>query len=186
LTNYKHCGRLLVTGEIALIVKNRIKIKLQYFYLFAEVGDDGEPDLSILKIGWAHDPVNHPDDYITGNYRQLVCVLAMPGGQELEREVKQRFEEYRVDRGGGVEFYRVSPELISFLQSKLKEFLAEDALLVHAKSILGGPISIPTVELGVVKPRPVPSIAQVDSVRPHSIVEVEPPKDPRHKAGGRK
>lgn len=162
------------------------KLRLDYFYLFAEVKDNGEVDTSFLKIGHSWDPIAHARDYITGNHRQLICVLAMPGGVELEREFKWRFPEYHIERGGGTEWYRNAPEILEFLFAKQKEFLTKDAIMVFAKASLGGPISIPRVEVAAVESKPASPVSKVGTIHRVTVAEAELPKDPRQNVGRKK
>lgn len=162
------------------------KLKLDYFYLFAEVKDSGEIDTSLIKIGHAWDAIAHARDYITGNHRQLICVLAMPGGLELESEFKFRFPEYHIKRGGGTEWYRNSPEILEFLFAKQKEFLTKDAIMVFAKASLGGPISIPRVGVAAVESKPVSPVSSLGTIHRHTVAEAEQPKDSRQNVSRKK
>jgi hypothetical protein len=153
-----------------------------YVYILIEEG--GDP--SLVKIGHSVDPVNRPAGYKAGNYRKLLVLFTLIGGQPLEAEIHFRFEEYRIGSGGD-EWYKLSPDMVSFFQHKLKEILSGDSVLVYHRPIgFDGPISIAPVELGEAKSRTAPPVSRTGSVRPHSIVEAEPPKSPYSKVGQKK
>ena len=152
--------------------------KPSYVYVLREV--DGDP--SLVKIGHSIDPINRLAGYKAGNHRRLFVLLTLIGGQPLEAEIHFRFAEYRTGEGGD-EWFKLSPDLVRFLQSKVHDVLSEDTVLVFHKRHFDGPISIPTVELGEVKTRTAHTVARLDSVQPCSITEAQPPKDSRHKVG---
>jgi hypothetical protein len=153
-------------------------MKDDFVYILIE--EDGDP--SLVKIGHSVDPVNRLSGYKAGNHRRLRILATLIGGQPLEAEIHDRFPELRVGNGGD-EWFKLSPDLVSFLQWKLKDILTGDSVLVYSGKDFGGPISIPPVELGAVDAAPVRTVASVDSVQPHSVAEVEPPKNPYDKVG---
>lgn len=154
-------------------------MKQDYVYILVEEG--GDP--SIVKIGHSKDPLNRPNGYKAANYRRLRVLFTLSGGQPLEAEIHTKFSELRVGNGGD-EWFKLSSDLISFLQNKLKEVLTDGTFLAYSKKDFGGPpISIPTIELGVTEAPPVRTVESVGSVQPHSISEANPPINPYSKVG---
>ena|ERR1700676_2294675 len=152
--------------------------KPDYVYVLREEG--GDP--SLVKIGHSIDPINRPKGYKAGNYRRLTVVYTILGGQELEAEIHGRFPMCRIGDGGD-EWFKLTPELVDFLTWEAKNVLTSDTVLAYSSKNFGGPISIPSVELGVVETRIAPLVSRVDSVQPYSVSEAEPPKSPYRKVG---
>jgi hypothetical protein len=75
---------------------------------FVYVEIEGE-DMSVVKIGHGLDPLKRQAQQQTGNSKQLRVIMTLLGGAVLEKEIKQRFSEYRIMKGG-TEWFRVSPD----------------------------------------------------------------------------
>lgn len=150
-----------------------------YVYILTE--EDGDP--SLVKIGHGKDPLHRYKGYQAGNYRRLIVLFTLVGGQPLESELHKQFKENRVYRGGGDEWYKLTSDSIDFILQKVKNVLTHDAVLAYIKRVFDGPIRIPTVELGEAKAAPVRPVTRVGSVQPYSISEAEPPKSPYSKVG---
>ena len=154
-------------------------LKPDYVYILTEEG--GDP--SLVKIGHSVDPINRLSGYKAGNYRRLVILFTILGGQELEAEIHVKFAENRIGSGGD-EWFKLTPGMVDYLQYQMKKVLVgSDTILVYHKRYFGGPIRIPTVELGEVEAAPVRPTTRVNSVQPHSISEAQPPKSPYSKVG---
>jgi hypothetical protein len=145
--------------------------KLDYVYVLRE--RDGDP--SLVKIGHSFDPLDRLAGYQAGNSRSLVVVFTLLGGQPLEQEIHGLFSQSRVGDGGS-EWFKLTAELIEFLQLKMKEALTSDAVLRYSKKVFESPIYIETVEPEEVQPQPVRSASVVGRIQPYSNVEAELPK----------
>lgn len=156
-------------------------MKPDYVYVVVEEG--GDP--SLVKIGHSVDPVGRISGYKAGNHRRLIVLFTLLGGQQLEAEIHHLFADSRVGDGGD-EWYKTTPRMIEFFNDRISQVLTKDTILVYHKRYFGGPISIPTVELGEAKTAPIKSTSNVGSVQPHGIVEASQPKSPYSKVGQKK
>jgi hypothetical protein len=149
-----------------------------YIYILIEEGEDP----SVVKIGHSVDPLNRPKGYQAGNPRNLLVLFTLIGGQPLEKEIHFRFSENKIDRGGD-EWFRLSPELIEFLQFRLKYTLTNDLVLAYNQPNFSGPIRIQPVVPGAPETRPVSPVQNREPIRPVSIAEAEPLESPYSKVG---
>lgn len=156
-------------------------MKPDYVYVVVEQG--GDP--SLVKIGHSVNPVDRIGGYKAGNHRRLIVVFTLLGGQQLEADIHETFADSRIGNGGD-EWYKITPQMIEFFNSRIQQVLTKDTILVYHKRYFGGPISIPTVELGEAKTAPIKSASSVGSVQPHSIVEASQPKSPYSRVGQKK
>jgi hypothetical protein len=67
-----------------------------------------------VKIGVAHDVLKRITALQTANHRVLFCILSIPGGARLERQLHRRFAHLHI-RG---EWFWYGPELREFVQKK--------------------------------------------------------------------
>jgi hypothetical protein len=145
-----------------------------YVYVLQELGEE---HTGFVKIGHSIHPLDRPDGYQAGNWRELIVVFILIGGQPLETEISRRFSEDKIGDGGD-EWYKVTPELLNFLHEKLFEALTIKPRFSSEIEFGNGPSHLPIVELAEPKTRSVPPIKSVGSIQPHDIKAASPPKNP--------
>lgn len=151
----------------------------QFCYVIIE-----EDDTSALKIGHAFNPVERIASLQTGNPRKINILLTLAGGEILENEIHKKFANFRIIRGGE-EWFRNIPELIEFLQEKVKQILSGNSFISQAQ-VSFGPITIPKVELVEANMPELKQTARTGSIQPHLVTEAQPAKDSRFNVGRKK
>jgi hypothetical protein len=145
---------------------------IDYIYVLKEDPDD---HLGFVKIGHSIHPMTRPDGYQAGNWRELIVVFVLIGGQPLETEISQRFAADKVGSGGD-EWYKVTPELLSFFYEKMSAAINEPISFSSDIEFGNGPSQLPIIELGVPELRPVSQAKSAGSIQSHDIVAASQPK----------
>lgn len=145
---------------------------IDYIYVVKENPDD---HLGFVKIGHSIHPMTRSGGYQAGNWRELITVFVLIGGQPLETEIHRRFATDKVGTGGD-EWFKITPELLDFFRERIA--LAINAPISFSSDIEfgNGPSQLPIIELGVPELRPVSQAKSTGSIQSHDIVAASQPK----------
>lgn len=142
-------------------------------YLY--IGTEDVGPTTHVKIGKSHDPWWQRSKALnTGNWRKLRILLAIAGGQELETEVKRKFQVDRIG-DGGTEWFKWTTELRDFIFDAIDRLLLTGPIL-PSKQFGNGPNSLQIAELGDAPLRQVRSVAVQGAIQPHDIATATRPK----------